>query len=162
MKIQSLLFLLILKIPSLSILDKNCGSLCKKKFQFQSMQKVKFIYYINFHNFGPKLTNWVFLESGGTGGSEFSIWANLANFTILALCSAIYFALWALIFQRFSKIPFLGIFYCQKACSWNAITFQLNFFKIPSTLLFVMFLSPLAFPDLWGCVIKNNYCALKT
>ena len=43
------------------------------KFQFQNMQKVKLNYCINFHNFGPKLTNWVFLESERTGGSEFSI-----------------------------------------------------------------------------------------
>ena len=39
-------------------------------------------YFINFHNFGPKLTNWVFLESGGTGGSKFSIRANVANVSI--------------------------------------------------------------------------------
>ena len=42
-------------------------------FQFQSMQKIQSIYGINFHNFGPKLTYWVLLESGGPGGSEFSI-----------------------------------------------------------------------------------------
>ena len=28
---------------------------------------------IKFHNISPKSTNWVFLESGGTGGPEFSI-----------------------------------------------------------------------------------------
>ena len=74
------------------------------------MQKAKFNYHINFHNFGPKLTNWVFLESGGTGGSEFLIWANLANFAIKSYVAH------SQIFLLLRERSFLNVF--QKFLFW--------------------------------------------
>ena len=69
LNIQSLLTLLITKIPCLPILNHGAmvilGS-CR-----------------NFHNFGSKLTNEVFLLLGGPGGFEYSISAHLDNFEIL-------------------------------------------------------------------------------
>ncbi len=54
------------------------------ELRFCTMQISKLGYYINFHNFGSKLKNQVFLKSVGSGGFEYQISAHLDNFEISA------------------------------------------------------------------------------
>ena len=85
LKIQSPLTLLIPKIPSLSILSNKCGFYSvKSAIGNLPIWKAAIILNKN-HIYGSNLANWVFLESGGTGGFVFSIWAISDNFENLTL-----------------------------------------------------------------------------
>ena len=84
LSIPSLLILLITKIPGLSILSQNCGSLCSnsasilhhENFDAPLLHKCPY-FWLKFGNIG------IFL-SGGSGGFRYSISADLNNLKILA------------------------------------------------------------------------------
>ena len=101
LKIQSLLTLLIPTTLSLSIMDHKWGSFCG---ELNGSTSAKQDYWTNFHIYGPNLSNWVFLESGGSGGFVFSILTESDDFEILALFSA-WKKLW-----RFGVTSILEIF----------------------------------------------------
>ena len=88
LKIQSPLTVLIPKIPSLPILSYKCGFYSvKSSIRNWPFWEVVILLNKN-HIYGSNLANWVFLESGGTGGFVFSIWSISDNFENLTLCSA--------------------------------------------------------------------------
>ena len=88
--------LLIPEIPSLSILDKNCGSLFSNLTVswVGPFQQGK-LFLINFYICGPKLTHLVFLESGGLKcilnfqyqlNLTILFWPYVANYYIFLQC----------------------------------------------------------------------------
>ena len=116
LKIQSLLFLLILKIPSLSILDQNCGSLCSDWASILHLGNIKVLLLHKHQQFWSKIDKWgIFIIRRVRRPCilNFSSFGQLLDFAVIKRIAKFSFTSWGPNFDVIEKLISQADLSCQ-------------------------------------------------